>query len=618
MKHKLSFFAILLMALALPQSVRAYDFSAVAPSGQTLYYDIVDGEAWVTSQYTASLPTYLNLTGDLTIPSSVTYGGTTYSVTSINNYAFQGCSDLTSATIPNSVTSIGYRAFEDCSGLTSITVDSDNPVYDSRNNCNAIIVTATNILLFGCKNTIIPTSVTSIENYAFSGCSGLTSLTIPNSVTRIENYAFSGCSGLTSLTIPSSVTSIENYAFSGCSGLDSITVANGNPTYDSRNNCNAIIKTATNTLIAGCKNTIIPTSVTSIGEGAFFGYSGLTSVTIPNSVTEIHYSAFEDCSGLTSLTIPNSVTSIGYYAFSGCSSLTSITIPSLVTWIGSSAFSGCSGLTSITVDSDNPVYDSRNNCNAIIETATNTLIAGCKNTIIPNSVTSIDDEAFYGCSGLISVTIPNSVTSISYRVFCHCSGLASVTIPNSVTSISNYAFEGCSGLTSVTIPNSVTEIHYSAFEDCSGLTSLTIGNSVTDIGPWAFYNCTNLAEVTCLATTPPSLGGDVFYGIASPCTLTVPCGTEQAYQASGWGTDFSTIQCDEVGIGDVDAAGIAVYAADGRIVVRGAAGLEVRVFDAVGHEVVLSADRGETPLLPTGVYLVKVGTLPAKKVVVTR
>ena len=447
MKHKLSFFAILLMALALPQSVRAYDFSAVAPSGQTLYYDIVDGEAWVTSQYTASLPTYLNLTGDLTIPSSVTYGGTTYSVTSINNYAFQGCSDLTSATIPNSVTSIGYRAFEDCSGLTSITVDSDNPVYDSRNNCNAIIVTATNILLFGCKNTIIPTSVTSIENYAFSGCSGLTSLTIPNSVTRIENYAFSGCSGLTSLTIPSSVTSIENYAFSGCSGLDSITVANGNPTYDSRNNCNAIIKTATNTLIAGCKNTIIPTSVTSIGEGAFFGYSGLTSVTIPNSVTEIHYSAFEDC---------------------------------------------------------------------------------------------------------------------------------------------------------------------------SGLTSLTIGNSVTDIGPWAFYNCTNLAEVTCLATTPPSLGGDVFYGIASPCTLTVPCGTEQAYQASGWGTDFSTIQCDEVGIGDVDAAGIAVYAADGRIVVRGAAGLEVRVFDAVGHEVVLSADRGETPLLPTGVYLVKVGTLPAKKVVVTR
>ena len=516
MKHKLSFFAILLMALALPQSVRAYDFSAVAPSGQTLYYDIVDGEAWVTSQYTASLPTYLNLTGDLTIPSSVTYGGTTYSVTSINHYAFQGCSDLTSATIPNSV------------------------------------------------------------------------------------------------------TSIENYAFSGCSGLDSITVANGNPTYDSRNNCNAIIKTATNTLIAGCKNTIIPTSVTSIGEGAFFGYSGLTSVTIPNSVTEIHYSAFEDCSGLTSLTIPNSVTSIGYYAFSGCSSLTSITIPSLVTWIGSSAFSGCSGLTSITVDSDNPVYDSRNNCNAIIETATNTLIAGCKNTIIPNSVTSIDDEAFYGCSGLISVTIPNSVTSISYRVFCHCSGLASVTIPNSVTSISNYAFEGCSGLTSVTIPNSVTEIHYSAFEDCSGLTSLTIGNSVTDIGPWAFYNCTNLAEVTCLATTPPSLGGDVFYGIASPCTLTVPCGTEQAYQASGWGTDFSTIQCDEVGIGDVDAAGIAVYAADGRIVVRGAAGLEVRVFDAVGHEVVLSADRGETPLLPTGVYLVKVGTLPAKKVVVTR
>ena len=152
--------------------------------------------------------------------------------------------------------------------------------------------------------------------YAFSGCSGLTSLTIPSSVTEIGSYAFEDCCGLTSLTIPSSVTSIGWYAFEGCSGLTSLT---------------------------------IPSSVTEIGRETFMGCSGLTSLTIPSSVTSIGWSAFSGCSGLTSLTIPSSVTSIGYYAFSGCSGLTSLTIPSSVTSIDDNAFSGCSGLTSIYV-----------------------------------------------------------------------------------------------------------------------------------------------------------------------------------------------------------------------------------------------------------------------------
>ncbi|MBQ2969442.1 MAG: leucine-rich repeat protein [Bacteroidaceae bacterium] len=303
------------------------------------------------------------------------------------------------------------------------------------------------------KNVTLKNGVTSIGASAFSLCS-LTTITIPEGVTSIGNLAFDRCS-LTSITIPASVTSIGRAAFYACSkNLTSIVVAEENTVYDSREGCNAIIKTSTNTLIVGCSTTLIPNDVTGIGDWAFDDCSSLTSITIPEGVTSIGYAAFKECHNLTSITIPASVTSIGNSAFGNCHSLTSITIPASVTSIETYAFAQCSNLTSMEVAEENTVYDSRNGCNAIIETSTNTLIAGCSSTVIPESVTSISNTAFMGCY-FTTITIPNSVTSIGYWAFWSCPGLTSITIPESVTSIGNQAFAYCYNLISVTVGSTV-------------------------------------------------------------------------------------------------------------------------------------------------------------------
>ena len=295
------------------------------------------------------------------------------SVTSIGYKAFYDCTGLTSITIPNSVTSIGDLAFEDCTGLTSINVASDNNYYSSNNG-----------VLFNKKKTAL---------IRYPEGKSQTSYTIPNSVTRIGYGAFRGCTGLTSITIPNSVTSIASWAFDGCTGLTSINVASGNNYYSDNN-------------------------------GVLFNKKKTELIRYPEGKSQ------------TSYTIPDSVTSIGNWAFDGCTGITSITIPNSVTSIGAHAFDGCTGLTSIT---------------------------------IPNSVTSIGYMAFYGCTGLTSIAIPNSVTSIGNWAFFECTGLTSITIPNSVTSIGDGAFNSCTGLTSITIPDSVTSIGDKAFRDCTGL-----------------------------------------------------------------------------------------------------------------------------------------------------
>ena len=453
------------------------------------YVYIVDGSG-ATKKYN-ELPTSIT-----TIPDNA-FAGTKIKyleipdVTSIGSSAFSGCSGLKSFTIPEGVATIGSGAFSGCTSLTSVTINSNAILsrnYSSSSSLKDFFGNQVNTYTIG-------NAVTSIGKYAFSGCSGLTSITIPESVTSIGVNAFQNCSNITSATIGSKVSSIGAGIFAGCPNLETLSVAPDNVTYDSRESCNAIIESSSNTLIVGCKNTIISNGVTSIGGYAFSGCSGLTSVTIPEGVATIGIYAFEKCTNLTSVTINsnailsksyslssslkhifgnqvntytigNAVTSIGGYAFNGCSGLTSVTIPNSVTNIRENAFRDCSGLTSVTigskvrsiggrafaicpnletisVDPDNATYDSRENCNAIIESSSNTLIAGCKSTIIPESVTSIGNYAFYYCSGLPSVTIPNSVTNIGENAFGWCSGLTSVTIGNSVTSIGNYAFYGC-------------------------------------------------------------------------------------------------------------------------------------------------------------------------------
>jgi hypothetical protein len=399
------------------------------------------------------------------------------------------------------VTSIGYSAFYNCTSLTNVT---------------------------------IPNSVTSIGDQAFFYCTNLTNVTIPNSVTSIGIQAFYSCTSLTNVMIGNGVTNIGSQAFYECTSLTNISVDAANLVYSSLDG--VVFNKSQTTLFhfpfGRGGNYVIPNSVTSIGEFAFYACHTLTSVTIQNGVTSIGIEAFSFCNSLTNVTIPNSVISIGRYAFGYCTSLTNVMIGNSVTSIGNGAFSSCTSLTSVTIPNSvtnigNTAFSFSTSLTNISVDASNMFYSSLEGVVFNKAQTTLFQFPV-GRGG--AYAIPGSVTSIGEAAFYYCPRLASVTIPNSVTSLGNQAFSYCISLTSVTIGNSVTNIGSEAFAGCTSLTSVTIPNSVTSIGSDAFYDCTSLTGVYFQGNAL-SVGSSVFLDAYNVTVYYLP-GT------TGWGTTF--------------------------------------------------------------------------------
>ena len=438
-------------------------------------------------------------TGDKTV--KVTYRGNSW-YSSADEYS--GSVVIPSSVIYNgntySVSSIGDYAFRDCSGLTSITIPEG--------------VTSIGYLAFGSCDSLtsitIPNSVSSIGDYAFDDCYGLTSITIPEGVTSIGDGAFDYCTGLTSITIPNSVTSIGEETFNACNKIMKIVCNSTTPptAYNntfSNKRCILMVPEGTEALYkeAAIWKDFLVIESSSIASAENFEVGGIyySILSIEDKTVEVTYrgnswdSYDDEYSG--SVVIPSSVLYNGN-TYS-------------VTSIGYWTFYGCSGLKEITIPES-------------VTSIGHWAFYGCsglKEITIPEGVTSIGHCAFQSCSGLKEITIPEGVTSIGNHTFYNCSSLTSITIPNSVTSIGDYAFQSCDGLTSITIPNSVTSIGSYAFYDCDGLTSITIPNSVTSIGSYAFSECSSLTSIT-IPNSVTSIGDYAFWNCSRLTSITIP------------------------------------------------------------------------------------------------
>lgn len=488
------------------------------------------------------------------------------SLWTIGSEAFSGCRSLESLRIPANTTNFGTRMFDGCTNLKELTVAEDNVSYESRN-CNAIIQKGSNYLEAGCSGTVIPEGITKIYANAFHGCDGLERIDIPDGITRIDRATFYGCSGLKEIRISSDVTEIASNAFYGCSGMESISLPENITKID-------------NYVFSGCHSleTVgIPSGVTTIACGAFQDCRSLRRIVLPDGLTTLESSAFADCTGLEEIAIPSGVTKLESRLFQGCSALKNFVVPSGVTSIGDDVFEGsgletieisetvtkisedafftstiytspgCENLRQIRVSKDNPKYDSRDNCNALIETATDTLLMGCNGTTIPEGIKTINKYAFWGSRSLESIEIPASVTSVEGHIFTKCSNLKTITvaegntryesrncngiidknenalvaacsatkIPENISTILA-AYSGCDSITSFRVPSHIRRIRGLSFYRCTGLTSVIIPDGVTELGPYAFSFCVNLKRIKVPASVT-SFGQGSFHTVFLGC-----------------------------------------------------------------------------------------------------
>ena len=487
MRKQIIKFLFLLLVFGYAMEAKSDEFTV---DGIRYYYDYStkEGEVSVTRSISGKYSA-----DNIVIPSTVTYNGKQYTVTSIGDNAFSSCYNLTKVTIPNSVKTIENSAFEKCWNLKTVT---------------------------------IPNSVKTIENSAFKGCTGLKTVTIGNSVTTIGISAFAGCTGLTEVTIPNSVTTIWSGAFGHCDNLKKVIWNARNvenpPRSSPFSNCDQLT------------NFIFGENIQSIPSHLCYELKSLNTIIIPNSATSIGDFAFSSCTGLTEVTIGNSVTEIGTCAFSSCTGLTKVTIPNSVTKIGNEVFSSCTGLKKVIWnaryiwDLTTTPYPLFFECDRLTE-----FVFGEEVEIIPNHLCE-------GFESLKTIVIGNSVTKIGYEAFAGCTGLTEVTIPNSVTEIGSGAFDSCTGLTTVTMGNSMKNIGSSAFAGCTGLTTVTMGNSVLSIEDKAFYNCKSLDHVTSKAMLPPRIWATTFDDYAMP--LYVPNGCKSRYSGAEYWRNFTDIR----------------------------------------------------------------------------